>query len=225
VHIAPYANAGMDPHEPTRERKLLLHSREIDKLQALAAQKGLTVIPVKLYFKNGRVKLQIALGKGKNVHDRRDDLKARDMARDTRASCRLPQITLLISAVRLYQHHGRDMTALATSLTPAHLHFLDSVFPGDGLVLKPEEMAVYGADSSRRSAMPWAVVRPRTEEQIVELLKWAEAEKMPLVPRLRGTGMSGGAVPAFGGIVVSTLWLNRVIDINATTSAPRSSPA
>lgn len=83
VHIAPYANAGMDPHEPTRERKLLLHSREIDKLQALAAQKGLTVIPVKLYFKNGRVKLQIALGKGKNVHDRRDDIKARDMALDT----------------------------------------------------------------------------------------------------------------------------------------------
>jgi len=83
VHIAPYANAGMDPHEPTRERKLLLHNREIGKLQALAAQKGLTVIPVKLYFKNGRVKLQIALGKGKNVHDRRDDIKERDMQRDT----------------------------------------------------------------------------------------------------------------------------------------------
>lgn len=83
VHIAPYANAGMDPHEPTRERKLLLHNREIGKLQALAAQKGLTVIPVKLYFKNGRVKLEIALGKGKNVHDRRDDIKERDMQRDT----------------------------------------------------------------------------------------------------------------------------------------------
>ncbi len=83
VHIAPYANAGMDPHEPTRERKLLLHHREIDHLQAKAAQKGLTVIPVRLYFKNGRVKLEIALGKGKNVHDRRDDLKARDMDRDT----------------------------------------------------------------------------------------------------------------------------------------------
>ncbi|MBA4357422.1 MAG: SsrA-binding protein SmpB [Humidesulfovibrio sp.] len=83
VHIAPYANAGMDPHEPTRERKLLLHAREIEKLQAMAAQKGLTVIPVRLYFKNGRVKLQIALGKGKNVHDRRDDIKERDMQRDT----------------------------------------------------------------------------------------------------------------------------------------------
>lgn len=83
VHIAPYANAGMDPHDPVRERKLLLHHREIDHLQAMAAQKGLTVIPVRLYFKNGRVKLEIALGKGKNVHDRRDDIKARDMARDT----------------------------------------------------------------------------------------------------------------------------------------------
>ena len=83
VHIAPYANAGMDPHEPTRDRKLLLHARQIAKLQAAAAQKGLTVVPVRLYFKNGRVKLEIALGKGKNVHDRRDDLKARDMALDT----------------------------------------------------------------------------------------------------------------------------------------------
>lgn len=83
VHIAPYANAGMDPHEPTRERKLLLHGREIDHLKAKAAQKGLTVIPVRLYFKGGRVKLEIALGKGKNIHDRRDDLKARDLDRDT----------------------------------------------------------------------------------------------------------------------------------------------
>lgn len=83
VHIAPYANAGMDQHEPTRERKLLLHNREIVKLQASAAQKGLTVVPVRLYFKAGRVKLEIALGRGKNVHDRRDDLKARDLDRDT----------------------------------------------------------------------------------------------------------------------------------------------
>ena len=75
--------SGMDPHEPTRERRLLLHHREIDKLQAAAAQKGLTIVPVRLYFKNGRVKLEIALGRGKNVHDRRDDLKERDLNRDT----------------------------------------------------------------------------------------------------------------------------------------------
>lgn len=113
---------------------------------------------------------------------------------------------------------------LAPSLTPAHLRFLEALFPDEGLVTKPEEMAVYGADSSRRSAMPWAVVRPRTEEQIVELLKWAEAEKMPLVPRLRGTGMSGGAVPAFGGVVVSTLWLNRVLDIDGDDFAAEVEP-
>jgi glycolate oxidase subunit GlcD len=106
------------------------------------------------------------------------------------------------------------MTELATSLTPAHLRFLEQLFPGDGLVTDPVQMAVYGADSSRRSAMPWVVARARTEEQLVELMKWADAERVPLVPRLRGTGMSGGAVPAFGGVVVSTLWINRVLDID-----------
>ena len=114
--------------------------------------------------------------------------------------------------------------SLAPALTPAHLRFLEALFPGEGLLTTPEEMAVYGADSSRRSAMPWAVVRPRNEEQIVELLKWAEAERMPLVPRLRGTGMSGGAVPAFGGVVVSTLWLNRVLDISADDFAADVEP-
>ncbi len=104
---------------------------------------------------------------------------------------------------------------LETSLSPAHLRFLEGLFPGEGLVTAPEAMAVYGADSSRRAAMPWAVVRPRAEEQIVELLRWAQAEGVPLVPRSRGTGMSGGAVPAYGGVVVSTLWLNRILDIDA----------
>ncbi len=113
---------------------------------------------------------------------------------------------------------------LATSLIPAHLRFLEQLFPGEELVLDPTEMAVYGADSSRRSAMPWAVVRPRREEQIVELLKWAEAERVPLVPRARGTGMSGGAVPAFGGVVVSCLWLNRVLDVDGDDFAAEVEP-
>jgi len=104
---------------------------------------------------------------------------------------------------------------LTPSLTPAHLRFLGTLFPGEDFVTDPAKMAVYGADASRRSAMPWAVVRPRTEEQIVELLKWAEAERVPLVPRARGTGMSGGAVPAFGGVVVSCLHMNRVLAIDA----------
>jgi len=106
-------------------------------------------------------------------------------------------------------------SALAASLTPAHLRFLESLFPGEGCISDPAKMAVYGADASRRSAMPWAVVRPRTEEQIVELLRWAATERVPLVPRARGTGMSGGAVPAFGGVVVSCLHMNRVLDIDA----------
>ncbi|MGE4263056.1 MAG: FAD-binding oxidoreductase [Desulfovibrio sp.] len=106
-------------------------------------------------------------------------------------------------------------SVLAASLTPAHLRFLEALFPGEDLVTDPAKMAVYGADASRRAAMPWAVVRPRTEGQIVELLKWAACERVPLVPRARGTGMSGGAVPAFGGVVVSCLHMNRVLAIDA----------
>ncbi len=105
--------------------------------------------------------------------------------------------------------------SLVSGLTPAHLRFLEGLFPGEDLVVDPAKMAVYGADASRRAAMPWAVVRPRTEEQVVELLKWAACERVPLVPRARGTGMSGGAVPAFGGVVVSCLHMNRVLAIDA----------
>ncbi len=83
VHIAPYENAGYAQHDPERDRKLLLHAREIQVLEAKVAQKGLTVVPVKMYFSRGKVKLQIALGKGKHVRDRRDELKRKDIERDT----------------------------------------------------------------------------------------------------------------------------------------------
>jgi SsrA-binding protein len=84
VHITPYDKTGeFDRPEPERPRRLLLHRREIDRLQAKVEQKGLTVVPSRLYFTRGRVKLEIALAKGKKVHDRRDDLKQRDIARDT----------------------------------------------------------------------------------------------------------------------------------------------
>ena len=82
VHIAPYEHAGDDGHDPERPRKLLLHAAELRTLKAKVEQKGLTVAPVRLYFKNGKVKLEIALARGKKVFDRRDDLKARDLARD-----------------------------------------------------------------------------------------------------------------------------------------------
>jgi SsrA-binding protein len=82
VHISPYENAGYAQHDPDRDRKLLLHEHEIANWKAKVEQKGLTVVPLKFYFKAGRVKLEIGLARGKNVHDRRDALKERDLDRE-----------------------------------------------------------------------------------------------------------------------------------------------
>jgi len=68
--------------EPDRDKKLLLHSREIAMLAARIEQKGLTVVPVKLYFKQGKVKVEIALARGRKLHDQREELKRRAEARD-----------------------------------------------------------------------------------------------------------------------------------------------
>ncbi len=83
MHIAPYDNAGYVVQNPTRERKLLLHAREIQGLSAKVEQKGLTIVPVKLYFKQGKIKLEIAVGRGKKLHDHRETLKRRAEDRDT----------------------------------------------------------------------------------------------------------------------------------------------
>ena len=82
LHIAPYANAGYTSQEPDRARKLLLHQGQISKFADLVAQQGLTVVPVSLYFKRGKVKVEIALGKGKKLHDHRETLKRRAAERD-----------------------------------------------------------------------------------------------------------------------------------------------
>lgn len=82
LHIAPYANAGYVLQNPDRPRRLLLHGREIARYAGLVAQKGLTVVPVRLYFKYGRIKVEIALGKGKKLHDHRETLKRRAEERD-----------------------------------------------------------------------------------------------------------------------------------------------
>lgn len=82
LHIAPYANAGYAPQAPDRPRKLLLHAREIARMAGLVAQKGLTVAPVRVYLKHGRIKLEIALGRGKKLHDHRESLKRRAAERD-----------------------------------------------------------------------------------------------------------------------------------------------
>jgi SsrA-binding protein len=82
LHIAPYANAGYAQHDPDRDRKLLLHARQIAVLAGRVAQKGLSVVPVNLHFSRGRVKLDIALGRGKKLHDQREDLKNAAELRD-----------------------------------------------------------------------------------------------------------------------------------------------
>lgn len=82
LHIAPYDNAGYVLQDPDRDRKLLLHAKEINRYASAAAQKGLTVLPIKLYFSHGKVKVEIALGRGKKLHDKRETLKRRAEERD-----------------------------------------------------------------------------------------------------------------------------------------------
>ena len=78
-NISPYPQAGYAQHKPTRERKLLLHKREIRKLLNKVTQKGLTLVPLKMYFnERGLVKVLIGLARGKKLHDKRQDLKKRD---------------------------------------------------------------------------------------------------------------------------------------------------
>ncbi len=83
VHISPYqASAAYFNHDPRRTRKLLLHKKEISKLIGLVEQKGLTLVPLKMYFKDSWVKVVIAVGRGKKLHDKRETLKRRDDQRD-----------------------------------------------------------------------------------------------------------------------------------------------
>jgi len=81
AHIAPYEQAGMDGHAPERDRKLLVHRRELDSLAEQVQQKGLTLVPTKLYFKDGRAKVELAVGRGKEARDKRRDIAKRDADR------------------------------------------------------------------------------------------------------------------------------------------------
>ena len=89
LHISPYAQGNQFNHEPERTRKLLLHRKEIKRLIGAVERQGLTLIPLDLYFKQGKAKVTLALGKGKKLHDKREDLRRRDdereMARVARA--------------------------------------------------------------------------------------------------------------------------------------------
>ena len=84
AHISPYSHGNRENHEPTRARKLLLHKTEITKLASKAQEKGLTLVPTKMYFKNGRVKLELAVGKGKKLYDKRETERRREDDRDAR---------------------------------------------------------------------------------------------------------------------------------------------
>lgn len=86
VHISPYSHRGYADHEPLRRRKLLLHRDEIRKLIGKTVEKGMTLVPLRMYFKNGRVKLAISLVKGKKEHDKRETIKRREVDRETRAA-------------------------------------------------------------------------------------------------------------------------------------------
>ena len=82
VHIAPYQPAAREGHEPERTRKLLLHRKEIERLTGSLAERGLTLVPTRLYFKGPRAKVEVALARGKDHYDKRRDLKDKDQKRE-----------------------------------------------------------------------------------------------------------------------------------------------
>jgi SsrA-binding protein len=88
AHIDEYAQGNVANHDPDRDRKLLLHRREIDSLIGAVEQKGLTLVPTRLYFKNGRAKLELALARGKEQRDKRRDLAKRDAQREMERALR-----------------------------------------------------------------------------------------------------------------------------------------
>ena len=85
AHISPYSHGNRENHEPTRTRKLLLHRAQIDKLAGKAQEKGLTLVPTKMYFKNGHIKVELAVAKGKKLYDKRETEKRREADREARA--------------------------------------------------------------------------------------------------------------------------------------------
>jgi SsrA-binding protein len=86
AHISPYTHGNRENHDPERTRKLLLHRRELDKLRAQTVEKGLTVVPLRLYFKGSRVKAEIAVVRGKRQYDKRETEKTRDADREVAAA-------------------------------------------------------------------------------------------------------------------------------------------
>ena len=88
VHIPEYTQGTWTNHEPRRPRKVLMHRKEIDRFASKVAERGLTIIPLELYFKDGRVKVELALARGKRSYDKRHDLAERDAAREVERAFR-----------------------------------------------------------------------------------------------------------------------------------------
>src|ERR671919_2500695 len=88
VHIPPYAPASRENHEPERPRKVLMHRREIERLIGKTRERGLTLVPTRLYFKDGRAKVELALARGKAVGDKRQAIKEREMKREMEREAR-----------------------------------------------------------------------------------------------------------------------------------------
>ena len=86
AHISPYSHGNRENHDPERRRKLLLHRREIDRLQGQIVEKGLTIVPLRLYFKGGKVKAEIAVVRGKKLYDKRESEKRRELDREAEAA-------------------------------------------------------------------------------------------------------------------------------------------
>jgi SsrA-binding protein len=86
VHISPYSHTGYARHDERRQRKLLLHRHEIEKLMGRVVEKGLTLVALRMYLNKGRVKVALALVKGKQAHDKRETIRRREVDRETRAA-------------------------------------------------------------------------------------------------------------------------------------------
>ncbi len=90
VHISPYEQGSMGQHDPDRDRKVLLHRREIDSMIGKVQEKGLTLVPTRLYWKNGRAKVELAVARGKDVRDKRRDIAKRECRPADRARAQEP---------------------------------------------------------------------------------------------------------------------------------------
>jgi len=88
AHVSPYDKAGRDNPDPRRERKLLLNKSEITRLAGKVAERGLTIVPLSLYFKNGRAKVELGLARGKRVHDKRESIRRREEEREMERAVR-----------------------------------------------------------------------------------------------------------------------------------------